>query len=274
MSTEKVIVRGIICAGFSSLLLLCACATSGGSRCGEIKDNLESENILMKRNLVLIERENSVIREENLSYKRDLQTKTALAEKLEEDIKSLTDKYKKDISLWEQKYGNLMDKNKILEKESSEKIREMTALNKDLEIRLGNQIKKLNEDMQKKEQEHHGEKEKMKTDFAQREFNLQKDIEEMKRTLKGKDEEIATLKSQNIQMQGQIAEHGKTVAALNAQIGKLESALRDLKAKIEALEKEKGAAAPKEKPEEKKTVPDAKKAPEPDKKPDKPEGKK
>ncbi|HDP80762.1 MAG TPA: hypothetical protein ENN21_07960, partial [Spirochaetes bacterium] len=150
--------------------LFLSCATTNGVKSREYNERLKAENSLMKKRLALLERENDVLKTENLQYKKNLQQLEAQVEKLRADLASLTEKYTKDIALHEAGRRNLEEKNAILEKESTEKIQELTRLNRELEKKLGDELKRLNEQMALQAAGFNKEREAFKTESARREF--------------------------------------------------------------------------------------------------------
>ena len=153
-------------------------------------EKLKSENYVARNKVILIERRNSILEEENIIQMKEIKQKKAENENLLSEKKILEKKYSSDISLWTEKYNNLSEKNRILEKESSEKIKELTQLNRTLEFTLGNRIKALNEQIKNREIEFAAELEKTKKEHAQREFTLSLKVEELKKSVTMSDEKI------------------------------------------------------------------------------------
>lgn len=160
-----------------------SCSTGGNRKCLEINKQLTSENRLLRNKISLLNRENSVYKYENIQYRKDLESRIAELEKLESEMTSLKEKFRGDISLWEEKYSNLTRKNEILERESSEKIQELTELNRQLEERFGDEIQKLTQSIRTKDEEFGRDREQMKKVFAEDKFNLAKGLEDVKKDI-------------------------------------------------------------------------------------------
>jgi chromosome segregation ATPase len=231
-----------------------SCSSMTKSKCLELNDNLTSENTLMKKKITLMEREGGVLKEENLLYKRDLQQRMAEVEHLVNEIKSLKDKYDNDTALWNSRYLNIVDKNKILEKESSEKIREMSELNRQLEVKLGDDIKRLTGEMAARVKASAKEIELIKSQFAAREFTLLKEIEEFKKQISSRDAEIASLKSKNSEQSLAIAVSKEKIDELNRILTKLDVDFKALHNRMAEIEKAREADKEKIKQLEKKDV--------------------
>lgn len=227
------------------LFIICgltACATVEGKDYARLNERLNAENRLMKNRLAMLERENSVYRDENLQYKRDLQQLRASIEKLQGDLASLNEHYKKDIALRDGQLQSLTQKNEILAKESSQKIQELTQLGRDIELKLGNEIKRLNEEMARQQGAFNQEREAVKNENARKEFDLGKIIDDQKKLIIAKDTDNASLKTQNSALVLKFDEAVKALARRDADAaamadkinelgGRLDAAMKDLDAK-------------------------------------------
>jgi chromosome segregation ATPase len=201
-----------------------SCSTGGNRKCLEINKQLTSENRLLRNKISLLQRENGVFKYENIQYKKDLENRTAEVEKLASEVESIKEKFEGDVSLWKQKYNNLAEKNKILERESSEKIRELTELNRQLEQGFSEDIKKLSANLRKKDEDFGVEREQLKKISAENEFKRSREIEDVKN-------EISVLEKERSEMTIKIHELSL----------KLESAIREVEEKnmlIRELKKE------------------------------------
>jgi hypothetical protein len=138
------------------------------------------ENSLTKKRLILAERENAVLKDENLQCKNDNRQLSARIEKLGADITALDERYKKDIALWESQNQALQQKNAVLAKESSEKIRELSELNRATESRLGGEISRLNDELRKLQELYAREREAVRNENARRELALSRRLKLLK----------------------------------------------------------------------------------------------
>ncbi len=239
------------------LICIASCATLPANRCAELNQQLLSENVLYKRGLGLARRENAVLREENIGYRRDLQQSQAQAEKLQSDIDSMKKKYDADVALWTGKYNNLMEKNRILSQESSEKIRELSDLNKSIEAKLSQEIARLNERTRVMEQDFGREKEAFKNQAAQREFALSRDLEGQKKIVEARDTEIQTLKGRINDINVQFVEANTKIDELTKETKLREARIKELEDRLAAVTRPAPEAVP---PQEKKDAKDTKDA--------------
>ncbi len=230
---------------FTALAVALSCATMDTGKQKEYGERLRAENSLMKKRLVLLERENGVLKQENLQYKKDLQQLGARFEKLEADLASLNEKYRTDIALRDAQNRNLAQKNAILEKESSEKIKELTAVNKEMETRLSAEIRSLNEQMARQKEAFNKEREALKQESAKKEFELSTEIGALKKNLAGRETEVAALKTLQseaavkIQEAARLAgEAKKAKDAADAEIAALKEKNADAARKLQKLSDE------------------------------------
>ncbi len=172
---------------------LISCATLNGNKNGKEIEKLKSENHVIRKRILLIERRNNILEEENIIFKKDLKQKDAKIRSLDSNMTSLRSKYKNDLNLWTKKYENIREKNAILEKKSNEKIKELTELNRNIEETFTKKVNELNDLLRTRERMYAGDIEKLTKESAQKEFDLSKKIEELKKTINVNDEKILSL---------------------------------------------------------------------------------
>lgn len=168
-----------------SISLACSSIQSGS----DIR-KVESENHILKNKEILLARRNSVLEDENNSIRKNLKDKSARIASLESEQKSLNEAHANEIKLWQQKYDNLTGKINILEKESAQKIKDLSDLNKKMETDLVEKIRNLNEDMKKREIESARMLEEEKKAASKREFSLRGDIESLRKEVTNRDEKL------------------------------------------------------------------------------------
>ena len=222
----------------AALLLVVSCKTLTTSECQRLNEELNAENRLLNRKVTMVTRQNSVYVEENLICKRDLDLKTAQHEKLRGDMESMERKLKGDITLLEQKYQNLQEKNRILEAQSSEKIKELTELNKQMEKKLGDEIAALHAAAKKSAEEFSREKEQMMLQAARRDFENSKQVEELKKTVAAREAEVSDLKTAGADLSMKLAESKKSLDEAGVSMKNLEAGMARLRADLAAMEKE------------------------------------
>ncbi len=215
-----------------------ACSSSGKNGTAPLAEQLRAENSLVKKRLVLAERENAVVKDENLQCKSDGRQLAARVEKLTADIAALEDRYRKDIALRESQYQTLQQKNAVLSKESSEKIRELSELNRSTESKLGGEIARLNDEIRKLQESFTKERETVRNDNAKRELSLSREIEALKQLVADKEAEAASHKTALAAFERRFEEKSKEAETKEIELKNREQDIRHLKEKIDALQKE------------------------------------
>jgi chromosome segregation ATPase len=210
------------------LLFLSSCSSVNISPDGNVNEQLKAENRIMKNNLTLVVRENSVLKNENIQYKDNNNKLKARAKLLESEIVSLNKKHEQDIALLTEKYENLSKKNFILEQESSTKIQELTTVNKALEEKLSGEITLLNENMRKQDEKFNKERAAIETAFSSKELQYQKELAQLKKDILTSGMEMESLKSK-------LAESNANLESARTELLKREGINRELEKKIESL---------------------------------------
>lgn len=220
------------------VLVSVSCASVGGASYRQLAEQLKSENSLMKGRLALLQRENHVLRNENLIGKKEIQNLGARIEKLAADIESLKEKHRGEMALKESQLQDQLKKNAILQQESSQKIQEIMQLSKDIELRLGGEVKRLGSELSKQQESFNGERERLKTEAAKKEFALSSEIEALRKSITAKDGEIAGLKSAQSECRVGMDERARLVEEQRKHVAALEKAIEELRAKAAAIDKQ------------------------------------
>jgi chromosome segregation ATPase len=204
--------------------------------CLEQNRQLKSENALMSGSLKMLKRENSVIREENIDYKRSLSQNVARVESLESENRSIREKHVRDIALWKNRFNGAVAECTILKKESSEKIKELTELKNTIEARLSADIAGLNEALRKNEQDRGKEREDLKKQLADREYVLSNEIEVLKKAVARKEGEVADLTEKNRELVMQAKEAQERLEIL---VGEKSKSMETIQSLNEQLQQQK-----------------------------------
>lgn len=129
------------------MLLIVSCVAPGGIVKGESTDRIMAEHSQMKRRLPLIERENDVLKQENLEFKTKVQQLSAKNEKLKSDLDAMNDIYERDMAFSEELIQNLQKKYEALAEESTLQIEALNQRMDELELKRKQDIKTLNNQM-------------------------------------------------------------------------------------------------------------------------------
>jgi len=224
--------RPLIVCSLLGLLLIGGCVTTAPQAPAQNRDRdyVMAENSQMKKRLSLVERENDVLNQENLHYKRKLQQTTASNEKLSADLASLNEKYGMDMAQSEEQISNLTDKYNRLEAESTHKINELTASYAALELKRNQEVKELNHQIVSQKNAFSLERDQLKQESAKREFDLSEQIAGLKKNIKDQEMQIATLKNSNGEMAQKIDDLSARLAASQSANQQIESELAAIKA--------------------------------------------
>jgi len=219
------------------LMLAVSCKTLTTSECQRLNEQLNSENRLLNRKITLVTRQNSVYVEENLIYKRALDQKSAQLEKLKGDMESMERKLRGDIALLEGKYQNLLDKNRILEAQSNEKIRELAELNKQIERKLGDEIAGLGAALRKNAEDFGREKEQLMLKMAQSDYAHAKESEEYKKAIAARETELSDQKTRNAELVMKLGETARSLEDMKGTLKNLEAEVARLREAAAGAEK-------------------------------------
>ncbi len=169
-------------------------------------NRISAEYSMMKKRLPLIERENDVLRKENFQHRKTIKDLEAQIKGLNLELTFLRDKYANDLAIREEQLSSQQETIQTIEQESDERIETLTALNNALETKLGREVQALNEQMVKQKEAFNQELEQIIQQNAKRESNLLIQLNDLKKTLKPKELEIASLKATVTEISIQLAE--------------------------------------------------------------------
>jgi chromosome segregation ATPase len=153
-----------------------------------------AENSTMKKRLPLIERENDVLKKENLQHRMKVLDLESQVKQLGLELTSLNDKYTKDMAAGAEQINKLQDTIQKVEQESSARIQELMAKNTALKTKMAREVQDLKEQMAKQNDAHIQERKQIMQKSAQREFDLTAQLDNLKKSLEAKDLEIASRK--------------------------------------------------------------------------------
>lgn len=207
-----------MCNRFRLALLPCLLTALGGcSSFGRIErtpDQIAAEAALTNRKTALLERENQVLREENLALGRDAELLKSEQQKKLAEFSAERDRLAAQMKSAEGAIANLNEKIGILESESGGKIRQLVALNEQLAKKSAEDLRKAQEDLSRAQLEGAQEKDKLGRDNAEKQFALGKEIQELKQRLAEREKEADELRRK-------VAELRVTEAQLTQQLGEL-----------------------------------------------------
>lgn len=177
-------------------VILVSCAVPAGQEeRPPYGSQLMAEHSMMKKRLPLIERENDVLKEENLQQKKQILELVAGVKDLDQKLTSLGEKYTNEIALSEEHIQSLKDTIQERDRVSAEKIQELLFLNQKLEKKMAQTVSSLNQQIAEQKKTFEQEREQIRQKSAEKENLLSGRLNEMKETLKARESEIASLKA-------------------------------------------------------------------------------
>jgi len=177
-----------------SFIAMTAFACVGVSRSKKSADQIAAEQRLLGQKTALLERENQVLRDENLEITRAGDLARADYEKKQREFTAMDEKRLAEIKTVEASIANLKDKIAILESESGGKIKQLTALNTELADKSQKAQEKLQEDLKRLQLASAQEKEKLQKEAAEKQFTQAKELQEIKQRLTNQEKDADELR--------------------------------------------------------------------------------
>lgn len=148
----------------------------------------------MGKKTALLERENQVLREENLALGRDAELLRSEQQKKQAEFSAEREKLAAQLKSAEGAIANLTEKLGILESESGGKIRQLVALNEQLAKKSAEELRQAREELARVQLEAAQEKDKLGRENAEKQFALGKEIQELRQRLTEKEKETDELR--------------------------------------------------------------------------------
>ena len=195
------------------LLWIFIAGCAGLSRQDKSPDQIAAEKALTSKKTALLERENQVLRDENLELTRSSEMLKADGEKKQVEFSANENRRNAELRAAEANIANLTQKIAILESESGGKIKQLTQLNEQLAERHTKEREKLQEDLKRAQVEGAAEKERLTREAAEKQFAHGKEVQELKQRAAEKEKEIdemrralASLRENEARLQKEIQE--------------------------------------------------------------------
>lgn len=159
-------------------------------------EQIAAERALMTKKTALLERENQVLRDENLELTRLNDLTRAEKVKIQAEQIAELERRSAQLKQAETTIANLTEKIGILESESGGRIKQLTALNEQLAKKSADETRRLQEELTKVQLESAQEKERLGKEAAEKEFNFSKELQETRGRLAEKTKEADDLRRQ------------------------------------------------------------------------------
>lgn len=182
------------CLTVFSVLWIFAAGCAGLARQDKSPDQIAAEKALTGKKTALLERENQVLRDENLELTRSSEMLRADLEKKRAEFAANETRRSAELKAAEASIANLTQKIAILESESGGKIKQLTQLNEQLAERHAKEREKLQEDLKRAQVEGAAEKERLSWEAAEKQFAHGKEVQELKQRAAEKEKEIEDMR--------------------------------------------------------------------------------
>jgi chromosome segregation ATPase len=177
------------------LLVLCLACTAGVKTEDPFSSGrLLAENSILKKRLPLIERENDVLGKENLQYKNKIKELGSRIKQLDLELTALNVKYANDMAAGAETVRNLQQSIENMEKENAARMEQLQTLNTELEKKRVQEVQAITEQIARQKETFKQEREHMVLENAQHASKLSDEIDELNKTIKNKDLELASYK--------------------------------------------------------------------------------
>jgi chromosome segregation ATPase len=247
MFTPKICLRrALSVCSVSLILIVCiACPASVKEDARLLNSRVLAENSTMKKRLPLIERENDVLKKENLQHRMKVMELESQIKQLGLELTSLNDKYAKDMAAGAEQINKLQETIQRMEQESTARIQKLTSRNAALKARMAREVQNLKDRMAKQNDAHIQERKQIMQENAQKEFDLTARLDRFKKALEAKDLEIASRKMAMDEISSRLGEATALSGALKkardaavAELDSVKAANLELTKKVDALSKQ------------------------------------
>lgn len=247
MFTPKIcLLRALSVCSVSLMLIVCmACPAPVKEDARFLNGRILAENSTMKKRLPLIERENDVLKKENLQQRMKVLELESQIKQLGLELSSLNDKYAKDMVAGADQINKLQETIQRMEQESTARIQELTSKNAALKAKMAREVQDLKDRMAKQNDSHIQERKRIMQENAQKEFDLTARLDRLKKALEAKDLEIASRKMAMDEISSKLGEATALSGALKkardaavAELDSVKAANLELTKKVDALSKQ------------------------------------
>lgn len=189
-----------------------------------------AENSLMKKRLPLVERENDVLKKENLQHRAKIQELENQVGQQAMELASLNEKYANDMADGELRINVLQEDIQLIEKEAGEKIEALMSQNRAREKKLSREIQSLNAQIVAQKDTFKQERERIIQENTKRESDLADRLNNLKKTIELKELKISSLDAAISEISIRLGEAYALVETLKKARDKTISELESVKA--------------------------------------------
>lgn len=175
---------------------------------------ISAENSMMKKRLPLIERENDVLKKENLQLRDAVKDLVSQVQGLGLELATLKEKYAHEIAGAAEQINSLHETIQKIENDNAEKIESLAASTKALESKLNGKIHSLKKKMTLQKTAFDQERAKMIQEHEKKQSSLTARLDSLKKTIEPKELEISSLKAAIAEISIQLGEATASSKAL------------------------------------------------------------
>jgi chromosome segregation ATPase len=203
---------------------------------------LLAEYSMMKKRLPLVERENDVLKQENLRRRKDVWDLRNTNEKLKAELTSVNDNYAKDKAAAEERIQGLYRDLEIREEEYTTKIKALTAMNTEVKETMDRKVRVLNRQMTGQKKAFDQERKQLVQQQVQSERKLTDHIDDLNKALEAKVLQISSLKMALSEISNRFGEAAARADVLKKSRDEYVAELETKKKAVTELEKKLDAA--------------------------------
>ncbi len=159
-------------------------------------EQIAAERALLSKKTALLERENQVLRDENLELTRLNDLHKAEQAKKQTEQSAELERKSAQLKSAETTITNLNEKIGILESDSGGRIKQLNTLNEQLAKKSAEDIRKLQDDLARVQLAAAQDKERLGKEAAEKDFNMNKELQDMRQRLAEKVKEADELRRQ------------------------------------------------------------------------------
>jgi len=215
------------------LLGLASCAILASSSPEDASEQIRAENKLMKKRITGLERENSVLSQENQEVRRDLAAQKAKVQKLGQEMAAMKFQCEEDIVRLDSHLEELGASMVELDQQCSFQIQELTRSNREMESSWLAERKQWNDELAAQKGAFEKEREATKNERVRRERESNQQIDRLKKEVAGRDATIQSLQAAGQEQASRLEASDRELQARSARIQLLEKEIQDLKARLD-----------------------------------------
>ncbi len=231
MNTRSVV---ILTWGCILTIVVASCSTMSSSAPEKIDDWLKADYQQMKKRLILLERENSVLSDENDQLKTQNRSHVERIEQLDKDLSALKKQYQEEIEKLTAEVARLAQEKETLETESFHRIQELEHLSRESAARYEQEINGCKAQLSQERGQWEEERKVLKQELTEKESNCSRRIHELTSDLAAKEATVSALHKQYSEQAEKLQKTQTALEAKTREIERLKEEVNQLRSATEA----------------------------------------